>query len=102
MRKKLVVPATEAAKGFGALVDRVRDTGAVYQVESRGQVVAQIGPARRRTTLGDLRDFVRRGPRAPAELLDAIEEAHAVSRAERPAAARTLSGRGGRPHRARR
>ena len=101
MRKKLIVAATEAAKGFGALVDRVRDTGAVYLVESRGQVVAQIGPARRRTTLSDLRDFVRRGPRAPADLLDAIEEARAVSRAERPSA-RTLSGRGGRPHRARR
>lgn len=102
MRKKLVVAATEAAKGFGALVDRVRETGAVYQVESRGQVVAQIGPARRRATLGDLRDFVRRGPRAPADLLEAIEEARADSRAERPAAPGPLSGRGGRPHRVRR
>ena len=102
MRKKLVVPATEAAKGFGALVDRVRETGAVYQVESRGQVVAQIGPARRRTTLGDLRGFVSRGPRAPAELLDAIEEARAASRAEGPSAARPLSGQGGRLRRARR
>lgn len=102
MRKRLIVAATEAAKGFGALVDRVRETGAVYQVESRGQVVAEIGPARRRTTLGDLRDFMRRGPRAPAELLDAIEEVRVDSRAERPSAVRTLSGRGGRPRRARR
>ena len=102
MRKKLIVPATEAAKGFGALVDRVRETGAVYQVESRGQVVAQIGPARRRTTRADLRDFVSRGPRAPSELLDAIEEARAASRVEGPSAARPLSGQGGRPRRARR
>ena len=101
MRDKFIVPATEAAKGFGALVDRVRETGAVYQVESRGQVVAQIGPARRRTTLRDLRDFRRRGPRAPAELLDAIQEARAASGAERPAPGRALSGRGGRPSRAR-
>jgi antitoxin (DNA-binding transcriptional repressor) of toxin-antitoxin stability system len=102
MRKKLIVPATEAAKGFGALVDRVRETGAVYQVESRGQVVAQIGPARRRATLGDLRDFAKRGPRAPAELLDAIEETRAASRAEPASGSRRLSGRGGRPHRPRR
>jgi hypothetical protein len=102
MRKKLIVPATEAAKGFGALVDRVRETGAVYQVESRGQLVAQIGPARRRTTLADLRDFVSRGPRPPGELLDAIEEARTASRAERPSAARPLLGRGGRPRGTRR
>ena len=102
MRHKPIVPATEAAKGFGALVDRVRETGHVYQIESRGQVVAQIGPARRPGTLRDLREFVRRGPRAPVELIDAIDEARAAARVERPAAAKRLSGRGGRTGRARR
>ena len=98
-RQGHTIPATEAAKGFGALVDRVRESGAVYQVESRGQVVAEIRPAARRFTFGDLRQFVARGPRAPIELLDAIEEGRRGSRRQGSAAAPVLSGRGGRRRR---
>lgn len=102
MRKKaqrFTVPATEAAKGFGALVDRVRESGAVYQVESRGQVVAQIGPAQREFTIADLRALVGRGPRAPAELLDAIEGGRREARDGSPNRPTDLSGRGGRRRR---
>lgn len=77
----------------------MRESGAVYQVESRGQVVAEIGPPRRRFTLGNLRELVARGTRAPAELLDAIEEARRETRAVPPPSVTALSGRGGRRRR---
>ena len=95
-KARRTVAATEAAKGFGALVDRVRESRQVWEVESRGQVVAEIGPPRRTFTVGDLRALVERSQRAPAELIDAVEAARADARAARPAAAVPLSGRGGR------
>lgn len=93
------VAATEAAKGFGALIDRVRESRQVYQVESRGQVVAEIGPPRIAFTVADLRALVARSRRAPVELIDAVEATRAE--ASRPAARRAvaLSGRGGRKRR---
>jgi antitoxin (DNA-binding transcriptional repressor) of toxin-antitoxin stability system len=42
-----VIPATRAAKTFGQLVDRVRESQAVYIVERAGRAVAQIGPVER-------------------------------------------------------
>jgi hypothetical protein len=95
-KARRTVAATEAAKGFGALVDRVRESRQVYEVESRGQVVAEIGPPRRTFTVADLRVLVERGQRAPAELIDAVESARTAARAVRPAAVVPLSGRGGR------
>lgn len=95
-KTRRTVAATEAAKGFGALVDRVRESRQVYEVESRGQVVAEIGPPRRTFTVGDLRALVERSQRAPAELIDAVDAARSEARASRPAAAVPLSGRGGR------
>ena len=44
-----VVTATDAAKNFGAIVDRVREDRAVYVVERGGTPVAQIGPVQHRT-----------------------------------------------------
>lgn len=98
MRKttRRTIAATEAAKTFGSLVDRVRESGAIYQVESRGQVVAEIAPPRRRFTGADLRELFRRIGPAPAELVQAIEETRAEARRARPSAAPMLSGRGGR------
>ena len=93
------VAATEAAKGFGALVDRVRESRQVYQVESRGQVVAEIGPPRITFTVADLRALVARGRRAPAELLDAVEAARAETRTSETDPVTPLSGRGGRKRR---
>ena len=101
MRNKRVrraVGATEAAKGFGALVDRVRESRQVYQIESRGQVVAEIGPPRVAFTMADLRALVARGQRAPVELLDAIDAARAEARVA-DSAVTPLSGRGGRKSR---
>jgi prevent-host-death family protein len=39
------VTATEAAKNFGALVNRVRDAGTAYVVERQGHPIARIVPA---------------------------------------------------------
>lgn len=98
-KKRHTVPATAAAKTFGALVDRVRESGSVYQVESRGQVVAEIGPARRQFTLGDWRRLVSRETDAPSELIDAIDAARRDDSGQTPGPARALSGRGGRRRR---
>ncbi|MBA3948848.1 MAG: hypothetical protein H0X44_02760 [Acidobacteria bacterium] len=102
MRKRdarRTVAATEAAKGFGALVDRVRETRQVFQVESRGQVVAEIGPPRLAFTMADMRALISRGRRAPAELIDAVEAARTEARASQASVAVPLSGRGGRNRR---
>jgi prevent-host-death family protein len=63
MRKLAVrhrVSATEAAKNFGGIVDRVREDGAVYLVERAGTPVAEIRPtAGRPATVSDLVTLLR-------------------------------------------
>jgi len=83
-----VVSATEAARGFGRLVDRVREERAEYVVERGGVAVARIGPAsRRRCTLRDLVTVLRSRPPLDESYLREVE---AVSRAaNRPVIPRT-------------
>ena len=72
-----VVTATDAAKNFGAIVDRVREDRAVYVVERGGTPVAQIGPVQHRTfTVRDFVELLRSGsmPRASEEYCQAVEE----------------------------
>jgi len=58
-----VITSTEAARGFGRLVDRVREQQAVYVVERGGVPVARIGPAvERRCTVRDLVALLRSRP----------------------------------------
>ena len=60
------ISATEAAKNFGALVDRVRQERAVYVVQRAGTPVAEIGPARRRAfTVRDFVEMARSRPGPP-------------------------------------
>ena len=56
--------ATEAAKKFGEIVDRVREGGVAYVVERMGRPIAEIAPiSQRRCTLTDLaRWFAGRRP----------------------------------------
>ncbi len=70
------VAATDAAKNFGRLVDRVRQEGATYVIERHGRPVAQIGPVEpaRTTTLRDLAEFIRTAPKLDEETLRYIEE----------------------------
>lgn len=60
-RRPRVVSASEAAKNFGALVNRVREEHATYVVERAGAPVVRISPLERGAgaTLGDLVDLLR-------------------------------------------
>jgi prevent-host-death family protein len=54
-RSSATVSATEAAKNFGELVDRVRDEGVAYVVERKGRPIARVSPITdRRCTVQDL------------------------------------------------
>jgi prevent-host-death family protein len=64
-RKGTRVTATEAAKNFGELVDRVREAGIDVIVERQGRPMARIvSMSARRCTMGDLVRWLeaRRGP----------------------------------------
>ena len=82
------IAATDAAKNFGRLVDRVREEGAIYIIERHGRPMAQIGPvapARTKT----LRAFVkamRTAPKLDEETLRYIEDG--VATHNRPAVPR--------------
>jgi len=68
------VPATEAAKTFGHLVDRVREGHATYIIERGGKPVAQITPLERRSfTFGALKTLVTGLPRAERDYLTTLE-----------------------------
>jgi antitoxin (DNA-binding transcriptional repressor) of toxin-antitoxin stability system len=70
------VTASEAAKKFGALVDRVREERAVYVVERGGRPVAQIGPVSTGScTLAQLADWLRARPALDDAYLDDVERA---------------------------
>jgi prevent-host-death family protein len=71
------ITATEAAKNFGRLVDRVREHGATYVIERHGRPIAQVGPvppAARPKTLRGLVEYLRTAPKLDAEVLRYVEE----------------------------
>ena len=73
------VSATEAAKNFGRIVDRVRETRATYVVERGGTPTARIAPIERdRFTMSDFKDLVSRLPRADADYLDSVARVSAA------------------------
>jgi antitoxin (DNA-binding transcriptional repressor) of toxin-antitoxin stability system len=69
------ITATEAAKNFGQLVDRVRESNSVYTIERGGVPVAQIGPVTRlHCTVADLVAALRStAHRLPEEYLAAVD-----------------------------
>ena len=68
------ITATEAAKNFGRLVNRVREERATYVVDRGGVPVAHITPATARAcTLGDFKAFLASRRRADDEYADAVE-----------------------------
>jgi len=70
------VSATEAAKNFGRLVNRVRETRATYVVERAGVPVAQVGPAERSMfTMADLKALVAERPPADDAYVRAVSRA---------------------------
>jgi hypothetical protein len=69
------IAATEAAKTFGRLVNRVREERATYIIERGGTPVAQIGPVEPKiTTMRDFVAFLRDMPRADEAYLRAVED----------------------------
>ena len=81
------IPATEAAKNFGQLVNRVRETSAVYTIERGGVPVAQIGPVVAfHCTVADLVAALKSGRRLDEKYLRTVEAG--VKAANRPAVPR--------------
>jgi len=62
--------ATEAARAFRALLDRVEREGAGFRIVRHGRAVAELGPVRR-STAGALRARLRQEP-PDADWLDDI------------------------------
>ena len=66
--------ATEAAKSFGRLVDRVREEHATYVIERGGKAVARIAPIERASfTMADFKRLIAALPHADEEYLTATE-----------------------------
>lgn len=77
------VSATEAAKNFGRLVDRVREERATFVVERGGTAVARIAPVERAPfTMADFKALVATLPRPGDDYLQALDRA--VARRNRP------------------
>ena len=74
--KAAAIAATDAAKNFGELVDRVREEGATYVIERHGRPVAQIGPVEteKPKTLKNLIAAMAAAPKLDEEVLRHIEE----------------------------
>jgi antitoxin (DNA-binding transcriptional repressor) of toxin-antitoxin stability system len=77
------VSATEAAKNFGRLVDRVREERMTYVIERGGTPVATIAPVERAPfTMADFKALIGGAPRVDDEYVRAVERA--ASRHNRP------------------
>jgi antitoxin (DNA-binding transcriptional repressor) of toxin-antitoxin stability system len=73
------IAATEAAKRFGRLVNRVREARATYVIERGGTPVAQIGPVDSKVaTMRDFVAFLRAARRADEDYLRAVEDGMAA------------------------
>jgi antitoxin (DNA-binding transcriptional repressor) of toxin-antitoxin stability system len=69
-----MISATAAAKGFGALIDRVRSERAVYVVERGGTPAVRIVPiAANRCSVADLVHLLRGEPRQGEPYFAAVE-----------------------------
>ena len=58
------ISATEASKRFADMLDAVEHRGETFTVIRRGRAIATVAPARR-TTLGELRQFLSANPPDP-------------------------------------
>jgi prevent-host-death family protein len=73
-RKGRTISASEAAKNFGALVDRVRSERAEYVVERGGSPAVRVVPAAlERCSTAEFVDLIRSLARADEAYLKAVE-----------------------------
>ena len=70
------ITASDAAKNFGQLADRVREHGATYVITRHGRPIAQIGPVEteKPKTIEDLINAIEAAPKLDEEVLRYIEE----------------------------
>ncbi len=81
--KARIVSASDAAKNFGALVDRVRTERAEYIVERGGSPVVRVSPvAHLRCSVADLVEIFRSHAPADEDYLKAVEAG--VSKLNKP------------------
>lgn len=62
--------ATDAARAFRSLLDRVERDGSRFRIVRHGRAIAELGPIRR-STAGELRAYLRAHP-PDEEFLDDI------------------------------
>jgi prevent-host-death family protein len=85
-RARYAVSASEAAKNFGALADRVRSEGVEYVVERSGTPIVRILPARRTSTFRELAALLRSLEGLDPQYVKAVKSG--VAAANRPAVPR--------------
>ena len=56
------ITATEASRNFSEILNRARYGGESFVVERNGEPVAEIRPARKRSTVADAIDFLNNVP----------------------------------------
>jgi antitoxin (DNA-binding transcriptional repressor) of toxin-antitoxin stability system len=71
------VSATDAARGFSDLVNRVAYQGETFLIERAGKAVCQLGPVPNASCTGaELLELLSRLPRPDADFLAAVEESN--------------------------
>ena len=86
------ISATEAARDFGGILQRVRSHGESFVVTDNGEAVCRIGPVEvvppsvgpKRFTAAELADLVERLPRPDPGFADDVEAAIASQPLEVP------------------
>lgn len=68
------ISATEASRNFSEILNRARYGGESFLVERGGEPVAEIRPARKRSTVADAIDFLRTTPLPDPDFKRDMEE----------------------------
>ena len=72
------ISATEASRSFSRVLDQAEHGGESFIIERNGRAVAELRPAPRRSTVGDLVTFLRDMPLPDpdfrADMLEIIEQ----------------------------
>jgi len=70
--------ATEVARNFRAVLDELERSGERVRIERHGHIVAELSPARRQPTLGELVEYLRGVECPDADFTPDAEEAHRI------------------------
>lgn len=78
------ISATEASRNFSEILNRARYGGESFVVERNGEAVAEIRPARKRSTVADLIDFLESTPLPDPDFRRDMEEIIAERKRDYP------------------